>query len=36
MERPNAAAVFSVIVETLVERHEERVVVGGAANLTPG
>jgi heat-inducible transcriptional repressor len=33
-ERPNAAAVFSVIVETLVERHEERVVVGGAANLT--
>jgi heat-inducible transcriptional repressor len=35
MERPNAAAVFSVIVETLVDRHEERVVVGGAANLTP-
>jgi heat-inducible transcriptional repressor len=34
-DRPNAAAVFSVIVETLVERHEERVVVGGAANLTP-
>ena len=34
-ERPNAAAVFSVIVETLVDRHEERVVVGGAANLTP-
>jgi heat-inducible transcriptional repressor len=33
-ERPNAAAVFSVIVEALVERHEERVVVGGAANLT--
>jgi len=32
-ERPNAAAVFSVILETLVERHEERVVVGGAANL---
>ena len=25
---------FSVILETLVERHEERVVVGGAANLT--
>ena len=24
-----------MIVETLVERHEERVVVGGAANLTP-
>src|SRR5215471_15377076 len=35
MDRPNAAAVFSVIVETLVARHEERVVVGGAANLTP-
>jgi heat-inducible transcriptional repressor len=35
VERPNAAAVFSVIVETLVDRHEERVVVGGAANLTP-
>ena len=34
VERPNAAAVFSVIVETLVDRHEERVVVGGAANLT--
>jgi heat-inducible transcriptional repressor len=34
VERPNAAAVFSVIVETLVERHEERVIVGGAANLT--
>jgi heat-inducible transcriptional repressor len=34
LDRPNAAAVFSVIVETLVERHEERVVVGGAANLT--
>jgi heat-inducible transcriptional repressor len=34
-ERPNAAAVFSVIVETLATRHEERVVVGGAANLTP-
>ena len=34
LDRPNAAAVFSVIVETLVDRHEERVVVGGAANLT--
>jgi heat-inducible transcriptional repressor len=33
LERPNAAAVFSVILETLVERHDERVVVGGAANL---
>jgi heat-inducible transcriptional repressor len=34
VERPNATAVFSVILETVVERHEERVVVGGAANLT--
>ena len=34
-ERVNAAAVFSVILETLVERHEERVVVGGASNLVP-
>lgn len=33
-ERPNAAAVFSVILESLVERREEKVVVGGAANLT--
>ncbi len=33
-ERPNAAAVFSVILETLVERTDERVLVGGAANLT--
>jgi heat-inducible transcriptional repressor len=33
VERPTAAAVFSVILETLIERHEERVVVGGAANL---
>jgi heat-inducible transcriptional repressor len=34
-ERPNAAAVFSVILESLVERTEEKVVVGGASNLTP-
>jgi heat-inducible transcriptional repressor len=33
-DRPNAAAVFSVVLETLVERTDERVVVGGAANLT--
>ena len=33
-DRQNAGAVFSVIVETVVDRHEERVVVGGAANLT--
>ncbi len=32
-DRPNAAAVLSVILESLVERSEERVVVGGAANL---
>jgi heat-inducible transcriptional repressor len=32
-DRRNAAAVFSVILESLVERNEERVVVGGAANL---
>jgi heat-inducible transcriptional repressor len=32
-DRSNAAAVFSVILETLVERHDERIVVGGAANL---
>jgi heat-inducible transcriptional repressor len=34
-ERPNAAAVFSVILESLAERNEEKVVVGGASNLTP-
>jgi heat-inducible transcriptional repressor len=34
-ERPNAAAIFSVILESLVERNEEKIVVGGAANLTP-
>jgi len=34
-ERASAAAVFSVILETLVERHEEKIVVGGASNLTP-
>jgi heat-inducible transcriptional repressor len=33
-DRANAAAVFSVIVETVVSRHDERVVVGGASNLT--
>ena len=32
-ERPNAAAVFSVLLDSLVERHEERVVFGGTANL---
>jgi heat-inducible transcriptional repressor len=34
-DRQNAVAVFSVILDTLAERHEERVMVGGAANLTP-
>jgi heat-inducible transcriptional repressor len=33
-ERANAAAVFSVILETLVERHDEKIIVGGASNLT--
>jgi heat-inducible transcriptional repressor len=31
--RPNAAAVLSVLLESLVERHEEKIVFGGAANL---
>ncbi len=35
-DRASAAAVFSVLLESLAERHEERVVVGGAANLTQG
>jgi heat-inducible transcriptional repressor len=34
-DRHNAAAVFTMILDTLVEHHEERVVVSGAANLTP-
>src|SRR5262249_6064854 len=34
-DRHNAAAVFSMILDTLVECHDERVVVSGAANLTP-
>jgi heat-inducible transcriptional repressor len=34
-DRSVAAALLSVILETLVERHEERVVVAGAANLAP-
>ena len=32
-ERVNAGAVFSVLLDSLAERHEERVVFGGAANL---
>jgi heat-inducible transcriptional repressor len=33
VDRPNAAAVLSVLLESLVERHEEKIVFGGAANL---
>jgi heat-inducible transcriptional repressor len=32
-ERPNANAVFSVLLESLVDRNEQRIVFGGAANL---
>lgn len=32
-DRPIAAAVLSVLLETLVERHEEKIVFAGAANL---
>jgi heat-inducible transcriptional repressor len=32
-ERPNAGAVFSVLLDSLAERQEERIVFGGAANL---
>jgi heat-inducible transcriptional repressor len=31
--RPNADAVFSIIMENLVERNEEKIVFGGTANL---
>jgi heat-inducible transcriptional repressor len=31
--RSNANAVFSALLDSLVERHEERIVIGGAANL---
>ena len=31
--RPNAEAVFSVIMANLMERNEERIVLGGTANL---
>jgi len=33
-ERPNAGAVFSVLLDSLAERSEERIVFGGAANLS--
>jgi len=32
-ERPNAGAIFSVLLDSLAERNEERVVFGGTANL---
>src|SRR6185503_228698 len=32
-DRPVAAAVLSVLLETLVERHDEKIVFAGAANL---
>ena len=32
-ERVNASAVFSALLDSLVERHEEKIVFGGAANL---
>jgi len=32
-ERPNAGAVFSALLDSLAERHEERVVFAGTANL---
>jgi heat-inducible transcriptional repressor len=33
-QRPTVSAVLSTVLETLVEQSEERVVMGGAANLT--
>jgi heat-inducible transcriptional repressor len=33
VDRPVAAAVLSVLLETLVEKHEEKIVFAGAANL---
>src|SRR6202042_577803 len=32
-ERPNATAVFSALLDSLGERHEERLVFAGTANL---
>src|SRR5579863_2432277 len=34
-ERANANAVFSVLLASLIERNEEKIVFGGAANLAP-
>ena len=33
VDRPNAAAVLSMILESVLERHDEKVVFGGTANL---
>ncbi|GII60403.1 heat-inducible transcription repressor HrcA [Sphaerisporangium krabiense] len=32
-ERPAAATILSVLLETLVDRHEEKIIFAGAANL---
>jgi heat-inducible transcriptional repressor len=32
-ERPLAATVLSVLLETLIEKHEEKIIIAGAANL---
>jgi heat-inducible transcriptional repressor len=32
-ERANAGAMFTALLDSLVERHEEKIVFGGAANL---
>ena len=34
-ERANANAVFSVLLASLIERNEEKIVFGGTANLVP-
>jgi len=34
-QRANANAVFSVLLASLIERNEEKIVFGGAANLSP-
>jgi heat-inducible transcriptional repressor len=33
-ERPAVAAIVGTLLESLVEKHEERVLLGGTANLT--
>ncbi|GLW08598.1 heat-inducible transcription repressor HrcA [Microtetraspora sp. NBRC 13810] len=35
-DRPVAAMILSVLLETLVERHDEKIVFAGAANLAAG